>query len=61
MPLRPGPDRGPCYTLPKAMIPLHDDNPISLTPFVTVGPIAACVAVFLWQVSLPPEALAQAI
>ncbi len=43
------------------MIPLHDDNPISLTPFVTVGPIAACVAVFLWQVSLPPEALAQAI
>ncbi len=43
------------------MIPLHDDNPISLTPFVTVGKIAVCVAVFLWQVSQSPEALAQAI
>ncbi len=36
------------------MIPLHDDNPTTLTPFVTVGLIVACVAVFLWQVTLPP-------
>ncbi len=43
------------------MIPLHDDNPTSLTPFVTVGLIAACVAVFLWQVTLPPEALEAAL
>ncbi len=43
------------------MIPLHDDNPTSLTPFVTVGLIAACVAVFLWQVTLPPEASVQAV
>ncbi len=43
------------------MIPLHDDNPTALTPFVTVGLIAACVAVFLWQVSLPSEALDAAL
>jgi rhomboid family protein len=34
------------------MIPLHDDNPTELTPVITVGLIAACVAVFLWQISL---------
>ena len=43
------------------MIPLHDDNPTSLTPFVTVGLIVACVAVFLWQVSLPPAAMEAAL
>ncbi len=43
------------------MIPLHDDNPTSLTPFVTVGLIATCVAVFLWQVSLPPDAMEAAL
>ncbi|KPK40808.1 MAG: hypothetical protein AMJ69_00960 [Gammaproteobacteria bacterium SG8_47] len=36
------------------MIPLHDDNPTELTPFVTVATIAACVLVFLWQLSLGP-------
>lgn len=35
------------------MIPLHDDNPTEITPIVTVSLIAACVAVFLYQVSLP--------
>ncbi len=43
------------------MIPLHDDNPTSLTPFVTVGLIVVCVAVFLWQVSLPPAAMEAAL
>ncbi len=43
------------------MIPLHDDNPTSLTPFVTVGLITACVAALLWQVSLPSEALDAAL
>ncbi len=43
------------------MIPLHDDNPTSLTPLVTVGLIVACVAVFLWQVSLPPDAMEAAL
>ncbi len=34
------------------MIPLHDDNPTTLRPVVTVALIAACVAAFLWQISL---------
>ncbi|MGQ0667306.1 MAG: rhomboid family intramembrane serine protease [Nitrospiraceae bacterium] len=35
------------------MIPLHDDNPTERTPFVTIFFIATCVAVFLYQASLP--------
>ena len=38
------------------MIPLHDDNPTTIKPLVTVGLIVACVLVFLWQVSLSPGA-----
>ena len=38
------------------MIPLHDDNPTSITPFVTVALIGACVLVFLWQVGQGPQA-----
>ncbi|MBT8446230.1 MAG: rhomboid family intramembrane serine protease [Gammaproteobacteria bacterium] len=37
------------------MIPLHDDNPTELTPFLTIGLIGACVLVFLWQMQLGPE------
>jgi membrane associated rhomboid family serine protease len=37
------------------MIPLHDDNPTETTPVLTIAFIAACVVVFLYQVSLPPE------
>jgi membrane associated rhomboid family serine protease len=33
------------------MIPLHDDNPTTIRPIVTVSFIAACVLVFVWQVS----------
>ena len=36
------------------MIPLHDDNPTRIFPYVTVGIIAACPLVFLWQASLGP-------
>jgi len=36
------------------MIPLHDDNPTSLTPILTVALIVACSLVFFYQVSLPP-------
>lgn len=38
------------------MIPLHDDNPVRITPCVTWGLIAACVLVFFWQASLGPRA-----
>ena len=34
------------------MIPLHDDNPTTITPLLTVAFIVACVLVFLWQLSL---------
>jgi len=43
------------------MIPLHDDNPTELAPALTVGLIATCVMVFLWQSSLGEEAGVQAI
>ncbi len=31
------------------VIPLHDDNPTTLKPIVTLSIIAACIAVYLWQ------------
>jgi membrane associated rhomboid family serine protease len=34
------------------MIPLHDDNPTAITPWVTVTFIGLCVLVFFWQLSL---------
>ena len=37
------------------MIPLRDDNPTTLTPWVGRSIVAACVVVFLWQFSLAPE------
>jgi len=37
------------------MIPLHDDNPTRIVPFVTVTLIAASVLVFFWQLSLGPD------
>lgn len=37
------------------MIPLHDDNPTELTPVVTIAAIAACILVFLYQISLPAD------
>ncbi len=37
------------------MIPLHDDNPTTIRPVVTISIILACVLMFLWQVSLGPR------
>ena len=34
------------------MFPLHDDNPTERFPFITILLIIACVAIFLWQLSL---------
>lgn len=34
------------------MIPLHDDNPTVITPYLTITFIVMCVLVFLWEVSL---------
>jgi len=38
------------------MIPLHDDNPTSIFPIVTIGIIALCVLVFFWELSLGTQA-----
>jgi membrane associated rhomboid family serine protease len=38
------------------MIPISDDNPTVLTPFVTWAIMAACVGVFVWQLSLGSRA-----
>jgi membrane associated rhomboid family serine protease len=38
------------------VIPLHDDNPTTIPPVVTVGIIVLCAAVFLWQQTLSANA-----
>lgn len=42
------------------MFPIHDDNPVRITPYVTYTTIGLCVAVFLWQIGQDPRQ-AQAI
>src|SRR3990172_3225238 len=34
------------------MIPLHDDNPTTIKPYITIAVIALATLVFLWQLSL---------
>ena len=43
------------------MIPLRDDNPVRATPVVTIGIIALCVLVFIWEWTLPPDEAAVAV
>jgi len=38
------------------MIPLHDDNPTSIFPWVTIAIIISCTLVFFWELSLGPSA-----
>jgi membrane associated rhomboid family serine protease len=37
------------------MIPLHDDNPVSSFPLLTISFIALCVVVYFFQASLDPR------
>jgi membrane associated rhomboid family serine protease len=39
------------------VVPLRDDNPISITPYVTYGLIALNISVFLYQITLTPQQL----
>ncbi len=39
------------------MIPLHDDNPTTIRPVITIGLIVVNTLVFLWEVSLGPEGM----
>jgi membrane associated rhomboid family serine protease len=43
------------------MIPIRDDNPVRGIPVVTILTILACMAVYLWQISLPVESKQTAI
>ncbi len=38
------------------MIPLHDDQPTTLFPYVTITIIVLCSIIFAWQLTLPPQA-----
>ena len=37
------------------MIPIHDDNPTTIKPYITYLLIILCVLVFLWELSLAEE------
>lgn len=39
------------------MVPIRDNNPVTTTPYVTYGLIAANVLAFIYESSLPPQAL----
>lgn len=39
------------------MVPIRDNNPTTITPYVTFGLIAANVLAFLFEASLPPQEL----
>lgn len=41
------------------MVPLRDDNPTRITPYVTYGLITLNVLVFFYEISLTPPALSQ--
>lgn len=43
------------------MIPLKDDSPSALKPYVTITLIAACTCVFLWQRTLDPVSSRNAV
>ena len=34
------------------MFPIHDDNPTTIIPVITIGVIVLCVWVFIWQLTL---------
>jgi membrane associated rhomboid family serine protease len=41
------------------MVPIRDNNPTTITPYVTYGLIAANVLAFLYEANLPPQQLDQ--
>ena len=43
------------------MIPLHDDNPTTIKPFLTIAFIVTCSLVFLWQLSLGTSGFEMAV
>ena len=43
----------------KTVVPLRDDNPTTITPYVTYGLIAANILVFLYELSLADRQLTE--
>ena len=43
------------------MFPIHDDNPTTITPVVTIGIIALCVWAYIWQVTLGDHGAMQVV
>ncbi|MDH3309948.1 MAG: rhomboid family intramembrane serine protease [Gammaproteobacteria bacterium] len=43
------------------MIPLHDDNPTTIKPFLTIAFIVSCSVIFLWQLSLGTRGFEMAV
>jgi membrane associated rhomboid family serine protease len=41
------------------VVPLRDDNPTRITPYVTYGLLVLNILVFLYEITLPPEQLEQ--
>ncbi|NJL09267.1 MAG: rhomboid family intramembrane serine protease [Calothrix sp. SM1_7_51] len=39
------------------MVPIRDNNPTTITPYVTYGLVAANILAFIYESSLPPQAL----
>jgi len=39
------------------VVPLRDNNPITITPYVNYGLIAVNILVFLYELTLPPQQL----
>jgi membrane associated rhomboid family serine protease len=39
------------------VVPIRDDNPVTITPYVTYGLIAVNVLAFLYEANLPPQQL----
>src|SRR3990172_8206197 len=43
------------------MIPLHDDNPTTIKPYMTIALIVLATLVFLWQLSLGTRGFEMAV
>ena len=43
------------------MISIRDDNPVRGIPVVTISTILACMGVYLWELSLPPQSRQEAL
>jgi len=43
------------------LIPIHDNNPTVIRPWVTIALIVVNILIFIWQFTLPPEQLEESV